>query len=98
MHKLIYMLYQASLMGFLRTILIILLIYYGAKILTRLFAPYLLKYLSKKAEKRFGGQFGGYQQPQRPQKEGEVSIDKVPNINTSSNKEVGEYVDYEEVE
>jgi len=93
------MLYEASLMGFLRTILIILLVYYGAKILTRLFAPYLLKYLSKKAERRFGGQFGGFQQqPPKTRKEGEVTIDKVPNQNTSSNKEVGEYVDYEEID
>ena len=37
-------------MGLLRTILIILLIYYGFKILSKIFAPVLFKYAAKKAE------------------------------------------------
>lgn len=94
------MLQQASVNGFLRTLLIILLIYYGLKILSRLFAPLLLKYIAKKAEQKFGGQFGQFQQKTQQQttkKEGEVTIDKIPNIKTS-NKDVGEYVDYEEID
>ena len=94
------MLQQASVTGFVRTLLIILLIYYGIKILSRLFAPLLLKYIAKKAEQKFGGQFGQFQQkpPQQQQKkEGEVTIDKMPNAK-SSNKDVGEYVDYEEID
>lgn len=84
-------------MGLFRTILIILAVYYGFKILSRLFAPLLLKYIAKKAEQKFGGSFQqGSQQP-NPKKEGEVTIDKVPNIKTS-NKNVGEYVDYEEID
>jgi len=68
------------------------------KILSRLFAPLLMKYVAKKAEERFGSQFGQYQQPkQENNKEGEVSIDKVPQ-RTTSNKKVGEYVDYEEID
>lgn len=83
-------------MGLLRTILIILLIYYGIKILSRIFAPVLFKYAAKKAEERFGGAFN--QQRKEPlRKEGEVTIDKMPE-NKSSNKNVGEYVDYEEIE
>lgn len=83
-------------MGLLRTILIILLIYYGIKILSRLFAPMLLKYAAKKAQDRFGGAFS--QQKQEPIKtEGEISIDKMPK-NKTSNKNVGDYVDYEEIE
>ena len=90
----------ASLYGFVRTILIILLIYYGLKIITRLAAPFMLKYLSKKAEQRFGDGFRGfkYEHPPKQQREGEVTIDKMPNQNKSSNKEVGEYVDYEEID
>ncbi|MGB5417895.1 DUF4834 family protein [Algibacter sp.] len=87
-------------MGLLRTILIIALIYYGIKILSRIFAPLLLKFAAKKAEERFGDQFGQYQkkQQQEPQKkEGEITIDKVPQTKTS-NKNVGEYVDYEEID
>lgn len=92
------MLQHASITGVLRIILIILLIYYGIKILSRIFAPYLIKYVSKKAAERFGGQFEQNQQ-QKPEqhKEGEVSIDKVPETPTS-NKKVGEYVDYEEID
>ncbi|MBP0902511.1 DUF4834 family protein [Mariniflexile gromovii] len=91
------MLQQASVTGFVRTILIILLIYYGLKILSRLFAPLLLKYIAKKAEEKFGGQFQQRPPQQQPKKEGEVTIDKMPNTKTS-NKDVGEYVDYEEID
>lgn len=92
------MLQQASVTGLFRVILIILLIYYGIKILSRLFAPLLLKYIAKKAEQKFGGSFQERSQQQKPpNKEGEVTIDKVPNIKTS-NKNVGEYVDYEEID
>jgi len=92
------MLQYASLTGFVRTILIILLIWYGVKILTRLFAPYLMRYVAKKAEQKFGQQFNTQQRPQPKQKEGEISIDKMPKHNTSGNKNVGEYVDYEEID
>lgn len=83
-------------MGLLRTILIIALIYYGLKILSRLFAPALFKYAAKKAGERFNGGFN-QQKAEPTTKEGEISIDKMPN-NKSSNKNVGEYVDYEEIE
>ncbi|ULC58314.1 DUF4834 family protein [Flaviramulus sp. BrNp1-15] len=83
-------------MGLLRTILIIALVYYGIKILSRIFAPFLLKYAAKKAEQRFGDQFGRAKQDV-PKKEGEITIDKIPNTKTS-NKNVGEYVDYEEID
>lgn len=93
------MLQYASFVGFLRTILILLLIYYGIKFLTRLFAPILMRYVAKKAEQRFGQQFNQTQQKQQTdQKEGEISIDKVPQQPKSSNKDIGEYVDYEEID
>ncbi len=93
------MLQTASLYGFLRTILIILLIYYGIKILTRLFAPYFLRYMSKKMQERFGGQFQQQQRQQpRQEKEGETVIDKVPKSNPNKDKKVGDYIDYEELD
>ena len=93
------MLQYASLIGFLRAILIILLIWYGIKLVSRIFAPVLMRYVAKKAEKKFGGQFNQYQQPKEDKKkEGEISIDKMPNEKSSSNKNVGEYVDYEEID
>ena len=87
-------------MGLLKTILIIALVYYGIKVLSRIFAPFLLKYAAKKAEQRFGdqfGQFGKRQQQEAQKKEGEVTIDKIPKTKTS-NKDVGDYVDYEEID
>ena len=93
------MLQYASLIGFLRTILIILLIWYGIKLVSRIFAPVLMRYVAKKAEKKFGGQFNQYHQPKEDKKkEGEISIDKMPNEKSSLNKNVGEYVDYEEID
>lgn len=86
-------------MGLLRTILIILLIYYAIKILSRFFMPYVLKYMSKKMQQRFGGQFQQQQPTQNTkEKEGETVIDKVPPQNKSSNNSVGEYIDYEEID
>ncbi|MCB0399969.1 MAG: DUF4834 family protein [Winogradskyella sp.] len=90
-------------MGLLRTILIILLVWYGLKILSRIFAPYLVKFVAKKAEERFGQQFGGFQNPsqqrnEQKRKEGETVIDKMPEHHKSSNDKVGEYIDYEEID
>ncbi|WP_179344826.1 DUF4834 family protein [Winogradskyella ursingii] len=97
------MLQEASAMGLLRTILIILLLYFGFKILARLFAPLLMRFVAKKAEEKFGQQFGGRPHPnqtrkQQKQKEGETVIDKMPNQDKSSNEKVGEYIDYEEID
>jgi hypothetical protein len=97
------MVHEASLMGILRTILIILLVWYGLKILARLFAPFLMKYVAKKAEERFGQQFGGFQNQsqqhnEQKRREGETVIDKMPNRQKTSNDEVGEYIDYEEID
>lgn len=93
------MLQFASVTGFVRMILIILLIYFGIKILSRLFAPFLMKYVAKKAEQRFGEQFGQprRQKQENTKKEGEITIDKIPKTKTS-NKNVGDYVDYEEID
>lgn len=94
------MLQFASATGLVRMILIILLIYFGIKILARLFTPFLIKFVAKKTEQRFGDQFGQFQKQakqEKPRKEGEVTIDKIPKTKTS-NKNVGDYVDYEEID
>ncbi|WP_370449405.1 DUF4834 family protein [Aquimarina sp. BL5] len=87
---------EASLSGVLKVILILLLIYYGLKILTRLFGPLLLRYVTKKAGEKFQQQFQQYQQPQSSPKE-DVTIDKKTK-QKSTNKDVGEYIDYEEID
>lgn len=94
------MLQSASFTGFLRTIFIILLVYYGIKILVRFFAPYFVRYMSKKMQERFGEQFQQQQRQQqtRTEREGETVIDKAPSNKRDSDNKVGEYVDYEEID
>ncbi len=72
------------------------LISYLLKLLVRIFAPLLIKRFANKMEKRFNQQF---QNPQNSSKEeGKVTLE---NINTSKKRkldDVGDYVDFEEVE
>lgn len=82
-------------MGLLKTIAIIILVYYVVKILSRIFAPFLIRYVAKKAERKFTEQFKQHAANQR-QKEGEVTIERAPKTNTS--KKVGEYIDFEEID
>ncbi len=86
--------------SFLQTILIILLAYYGLKIIFKFSKPYLIKYIAKKASDRFGQSFSlSFNNSSiKKEDEGAISIDKSQvNTNTSS-PEVGEYVDFEELE
>ncbi|ETN96309.1 protein of unknown function [Zhouia amylolytica] len=95
-------------MDVLIVLLTILLIYFGLKVLGRVLAPFLLKYISKKMEKKFREGFGQYQQQatykneQYQTKEGETVIDKKPTRNkkntSKSSKKVGEYIDFEELD
>ncbi len=82
-------------MGFIRTIVIIMLVYYGFKIVARYAFPFFIKRFMGKMEDKFK------QQQEFNKKEdlniGETIIDKKPN-NKTSNKNVGEYVDFEEVD
>tara|TARA_B100000787_G_scaffold33343_1_gene22887 strand:+ start:919 stop:1179 length:261 start_codon:yes stop_codon:yes gene_type:complete len=81
-----------------KTISIILLVYYGLKIILKLAAPFIMKYFSKKLAARFGAGFSDTTPPNTSQKkEGEISIDKVPNTKKTS-KTVGQYIDFEEIE
>ena len=95
----LFMIQEASAIGLLRTVLTILAVYFVFKILARLFAPLLLRFVAKKAEQKFGGfKNQANQKQQQAQKEGETVIDKMPNQNKQSNSKVGEYVDYEEID
>ena len=92
-------------MDFLKTVLIILLVFFALRFSWKLAKPYLFKYIAKKMGQRFEKSFGSnpfgdnpFQQNSKAEKEGKVTIDKdVPNTRTSS-KTVGEYVDFEEVD
>ncbi|MFC4097775.1 DUF4834 family protein [Euzebyella saccharophila] len=87
-------------MAFLKTILVILLIYYLIKILAKMFAPKIFGYAARKTEQHFKEKFGEFAQQQNQPEErvGEVIIDKKPSHKKSSSKQVGDYIDFEEVD
>ncbi|NCT08832.1 MAG: DUF4834 family protein [Flavobacteriia bacterium] len=82
--------------GLLKTILIILLFYYGFKFLMRLFAPFLIKKVAEKMQEQAQQQYGNQQQS--TVKEGETVIDKAPRNQRQNKDDVGEYVDFEEID
>ncbi len=82
-------------MGLIKTILIIMLVYYVLKIVARMAFPHIMKRAMDKMNAKMREQ-QGYTQNES-QQVGKTVIDKKPNNKTSSNS-VGEYVDYEEVD
>ena len=79
----------------MKIILIIVAVYYTMKLLFRFIAPILLVRFTKKMQDRFKQyQYSEFQQ----QKEGEVTIDKINNTNRKNSSDLGEYVDFEEIE
>lgn len=90
--------HTAEITSFLRTIAILVIVYYGVKMIARYLGPIILKRAASKFEERVR-----QQQQQRTgytenSKVGETVIDKKPRSQKSSNDSVGEYVDFEEVD
>jgi len=79
-------------MQLLRTIFIIIAVYYVGKFLMRIFAPFLMKYAANKMEQKVKEQFGQHQTQQEKETPKE-SIHK-----KKSTKKVGDYIDFEEIE
>lgn len=81
------------LVGFLRTLFVIAIIYFGIRILTRFILPLLVDKGVKNMQQKMQNQ----QQQNRPKRpEGEVTIETPKNNKNNSNR--GEYVDFEEVD
>jgi len=89
---------QAGLVNFIRTILIIVVVYYALKFIGRIIFPMFFKKMMNNVEKKFNEQQHNNSTSEKHVKEGETIIDKTPNQSTKSNNDVGEYVDYEDVE
>ena len=87
-------------MGLLRTIIIIIIVYYVFKFIMRLLAPIMARKMMEKASENFEKQFNNPYYKERPKtKEGEIYIEKKPNEQKkSSNNDEGEFVDFEEVD
>ena len=88
---------EASVQGFLRTILILILLYYGLKWLGRILFPVLFQKAVRNFEEKVR-QEQGRTTGSDQMKEGETVIDRRPGPQRETNKNVGEYVDYEEID
>lgn len=88
---------EASVQGFLRTILILILVYYALKWLGRILFPVLFQKAMKNFEEKARQQQGQTTSSENV-KEGETVIERRPKPQRESNKNVGEYVDYEEID
>lgn len=89
---------EASFAEVMRVLLIILLIYFGFKLILRWFGPLLLKYILRKVGKKFEQKFTQQDPGRHKEKEGDVSIEKKPKNAQKTKKDVGEYIDYEEID
>jgi len=82
--------------GFLRTLLVIAIIYFGIRIFTRYVLPLLLAKGIKNMQEKSQKQQRGAQNPRRP--EGEVTIEGQPKSKKQQTNTDEEYIDFEEVE
>jgi len=87
-------------MAFLKTILIILLVYYLFKTVVKMFAPKIFGYAARKTEEHFKEKFGEFPQQNKGQEErvGDVIIEKKPTKRSNTSEKVGDYIDFEEIE
>jgi len=76
----------------MKFILYLVLFYFGFKFLSRLFYLYLVNKVKQKQT--------DFYNPKdiNKNKEGEVSINKMPNKNSKNSDKLGDYVDYEEID
>ncbi len=81
--------------NFLRTLFIILVIWYGIKLITKYVFPIFLNKTMRNMQSRMEEQIRQQQRSQRS--DGEVTIEKNRRNNASKANE-GEYVDFEEVD
>lgn len=106
--KKIEMMAEASFTGFIRTILIIILIFLGIRILMRAFAPSIMRFFLTRMSQRMQKEFeraqnqyqqNAYQQNRSQRQAGEQTIinNNPHSKNPQATKQVGEYIDYEEI-
>ncbi|MDX8338080.1 DUF4834 family protein [Draconibacterium sp. IB214405] len=81
--------------GFVRTLFIIAIIYFGIRFISRYLFPKLIDKGMKNMQQKMQEQ-QRQQQPKRP--EGEVTVEGRPGQNKANQKDNGEYVDFEEVD
>lgn len=83
-------------MGLIKTIAIIIIVYYGFKFIGRYVLPLFVKRMVDNVEKKYKEQQQNQYQDEKA-KVGETVIDKKPSNMKESKKDEGDYVDYEEL-
>jgi hypothetical protein len=93
------MILEAGFVTFFRTLAIIFAVIYGFKFAAKYFLPFLLKRAVRKAQEKTQNPFEKKQDSHyRKGKVGETVIDKKPKTSQRRSNQVGDYVDYEEID
>ena len=87
---------EASIQGLFKTIIYIVGFYYVVKFLGRIFMPMILKQMVNKAQENFAKQQEQYQQHYTNQTTSNFTQSN--NTNPKPKKQIGDYIDFEEVE
>ena len=83
-------------LGFIRTLVIIAVVYFAVRLFTRYVLPLILDKKIKDMQHKMREQQKKQQRPNRG--EGDVTIEYDKKRNSSHNQDNGEYVDFEEVD
>ena len=87
-----------AIVNVLRTLAIIIIVYYVLRWLTRILAPILMRRMVNNMQQKAQQQYNQQRQNTTRAREGETVIDKKPSSTKQSNDNVGEYVDFEEID
>ncbi len=82
----------------MKFLLIVLFIYLGFRIFTRTILPYFVKRYVHKAQEKFYNQNPDVNPDDAKRKEGEVNVKSRPQNQNRKTDELGDYVDFEEVD
>lgn len=91
------MVYEAGLLSLVRTLLIIVIVYFGVRLIFRYLVPFLLRTFIRKQQSKFNQQFGGGANQSSTEEEGKVKVKSRPNDHQHGS-DLGEYVEYEEID
>ena len=87
-----------AIVNLLRTLAIIVIVYYVLRWLGRIFAPIVMRRMVNNMQQKAQQQYNQQRQHTTKAREGETVIDRRPNTTKQSNDSVGEYVDFEEID
>jgi uncharacterized membrane protein (DUF106 family) len=82
--------------GFIRTVIVIAIIYFAIRLFTRYVLPVFLENKIKQMQQRMEEQQRKQQRPGK--REGDVTIEYDSKRNNMRNRDQGEYIDFEEVD